>query len=73
VPHDEGLPAYETRLAAYHEAFAAELRGMIAGLPIAAGDRVLEVACGDGFYSGLLARTSGRPARSRPWTSRRRT
>lgn len=59
MPRDEGIPDYETLLAAYHEAFAAELQAMIAGLPIAPGDRVLEVACGDGDFARRLARHVG--------------
>lgn len=46
-------------LAAYHRAFAAELRAMIGALPIEPGDRVLEVACGDGVYSHWLAERVG--------------
>jgi ubiquinone/menaquinone biosynthesis C-methylase UbiE len=42
-------------LAAYHRAFAPELREVIAGLPIREGDRVVEMACGDGAYSPWLA------------------
>lgn len=49
------LPAYEPMLAAYHGAFAPELRAMLATLPIADGARVLDMACGDGVYSGWLA------------------
>lgn len=49
------LPAYAAMLAAYHRACAAELRGMIADLPLREGDRVLDMACGDGVYSAWLA------------------
>jgi len=42
-------------LADYHAAYADELRAMIAGLPIAPGDRLLDLACGDGVYAGWLA------------------
>jgi ubiquinone/menaquinone biosynthesis C-methylase UbiE len=49
------LPDYQPLLAAYHRGFAGELRAMIGSLPIASGDRVLDAACGDGSYSGLLA------------------
>jgi ubiquinone/menaquinone biosynthesis C-methylase UbiE len=49
------LPDYQPLLGAFHRGFAAELRAMIGSLPIASGDRVLDAACGDGAYSGLLA------------------
>ena len=52
---DLDLPDYEPMLAAYHEAFGAELRAMIAALPIAEGSRVLDLACGDGDYGDWLA------------------
>lgn len=52
---DTALPGYEPMLAAYHRAFASELRAMLATLPIADGARVLDMACGDGVYSGWLA------------------
>lgn len=52
---DDPIPDYEPMLASYHRAFAAELRAMIDSLPLAQGDRVLDMACGDGFYSPWLA------------------
>lgn len=59
-PGDTGaLPDYEPMLAAYHAAFRHELGLMIAQLPIPAGARVLDVACGDGAYSALLAERLG--------------
>ncbi len=59
MPTSAGLPDYEPMLAAYHRAFAAELREIIAGLPIREGDRVVEMACGDGAYSPWLAGRAG--------------
>ena len=53
------LPSYEPMLAAYHRAFAVELRAMIGVLPIAAGQTVLDMACGDGVYSPWLAERVG--------------
>ena len=55
MPTAASLPDYEPMLAAYHRAFAPELREIIAGLPIREGDKVVEIACGDGAYSPWLA------------------
>jgi ubiquinone/menaquinone biosynthesis C-methylase UbiE len=56
----DGLPDYQGLLGAYHRAFAAELQAMVDSLPIAEGDRVLDVACGDGVYSAWLASRVGK-------------
>ena len=53
------LPAYEPMLAAYHRAFATELRAVVGALPMAAGQIVLDMACGDGAYSRWLAERVG--------------
>src|SRR5579883_805122 len=50
------LPAYAGVLSAFHRAFRKELRRMVAGLPLPAGGRVLDVPCGDGFFTACLAR-----------------
>jgi ubiquinone/menaquinone biosynthesis C-methylase UbiE len=55
----EKLPDYEPMLADYHRAYAPELRAMVGSLPLGEGDRVLEVACGDGFYARRLAERLG--------------
>jgi ubiquinone/menaquinone biosynthesis C-methylase UbiE len=55
VPGNDRLPDYAPMLADYHAAYADELQAMIASLPIAPGDRVLDLACGDGAYAGWLA------------------
>ena len=55
MPETDRLPDYAPMLADYHVAYADELRAMIASLPITPGDRVLDVACGDGAYAGWLA------------------
>lgn len=55
----EKLPGYAGMLTDYHRAYARELKAMIAGLPIRDGDRVLEMACGDGVYSAWLAERVG--------------
>jgi ubiquinone/menaquinone biosynthesis C-methylase UbiE len=49
------VPPYETLLASYHRAFSREIRVMLEDLPICAGDRVLDLGCGDGFYTRWLA------------------
>lgn len=53
------VPSYEPMLAAYHRAFASELRAMVDSLPIAEGQTVLDMACGDGVYSPWLAARVG--------------
>jgi ubiquinone/menaquinone biosynthesis C-methylase UbiE len=50
------LPEYAGLLTAYHRAFRRELRQVVAGLPLPAGGRVLDLPCGDGFYTACLAR-----------------
>ncbi|WP_435015508.1 methyltransferase domain-containing protein [Tundrisphaera sp. TA3] len=59
MAEEEDLPDYEPMLAAYHRAYAVELKSMIDGLPIREGDRVLEAACGDGSYTPWLAERVG--------------
>jgi ubiquinone/menaquinone biosynthesis C-methylase UbiE len=49
------LPDYAPQIAAFHSAFAAELRAAINLLPMRPGMKVLDVGCGDGFYTRLLA------------------
>lgn len=53
------LPYYERQLDAYHHAFEEELENIINELPIRHGDRVLDMACGSGFYTELLASRVG--------------
>ncbi len=53
LPSD-ALPPYAAQLAAQHRACAPMLRRMIAELPLRPGDRVLDMACGDGVYSDWL-------------------
>ena len=51
----EELPAYVEQLSAFHKAFAAELRQVVGSIPLPASATVLDVACGDGFYSHCFA------------------
>src|SRR3954471_843716 len=53
------LPGYARMLDAYHRSRAAELRAIIATLPLRPDSRVLDVACGDGCYSHWLAERPG--------------
>jgi SAM-dependent methyltransferase len=60
VDASEGVvPDYAVALAAYHRAFARELKAIVEGLPLAQGSRVLDVACGDGTYGRWLAERVG--------------
>jgi SAM-dependent methyltransferase len=56
---DDELPAYAPMLAAFHRACAADLRRIVGSLPLRPGDRVLDMACGDGVYSAWLAEHVG--------------
>ncbi|ODU02605.1 MAG: hypothetical protein ABS79_00110 [Planctomycetes bacterium SCN 63-9] len=59
MPNPMTIPAYEPMLAAYHRAFAIELRSMIHSLPLTRGQHVLDMACGDGVYGPWLAERVG--------------
>jgi ubiquinone/menaquinone biosynthesis C-methylase UbiE len=52
----KALPAYDSYLRAYHTAFAPELTSVVRRYKTTARTRVLDVPCGDGFYSALFAR-----------------
>ena len=52
----DALPAYSASLRAFHRAFHRELRRAVAAVPLPPGSRVLDVPCGDGFYTAALAR-----------------
>jgi ubiquinone/menaquinone biosynthesis C-methylase UbiE len=55
----QALPEYAPELAAFHAAFARELRDAVAQLPIHPDMRGLDAGCGDGFYMQLLAERLG--------------
>lgn len=59
----DALPDYAPMLAAYHRAHADRLRDIVADLPLRPGDRALDMACGDGAYTLLLAERVGRRGR----------
>jgi SAM-dependent methyltransferase len=48
------LPQYATRLDALHRALIDDFRRIVGKLNLRAGDTVLDVGCGDGFFTGLL-------------------
>jgi ubiquinone/menaquinone biosynthesis C-methylase UbiE len=49
------LPDYETQLAGFHRAFEVELQQILDGLPLTPKMKVLDLACGDGFYTRRIA------------------
>jgi len=53
------LPVYDGQLSAFHRAFAAELQEILDRLPLQPGMRVLDLACGDGFYTRRIAERLG--------------
>lgn len=53
------LPPYAEMLAAFQHAHSTELRALIGELPISSGDRILDMACGNGTYSAWLAERAG--------------
>ena len=63
MPKRRAIPGYQDALGAFHIAFADELRGLVAALPIAEGDLVLDLACGDGTYTAMLADRVGSTGR----------
>lgn len=55
VTNTDGIPAYAAELDALHRAHEAEFEQIIDDLPLAPGAKVLDLACGDGNYTRLLA------------------
>ena len=54
------LPEYDAALSDFHRAFEPELAAMLDALPLTPRMRVLDVACGDGFYTRRIAERLGR-------------
>lgn len=55
----KGNSEYDDSLSSYQAAFAAELDQCLDWLPLTPASRVLDVPCGNGFYSRLLSRRLG--------------
>jgi ubiquinone/menaquinone biosynthesis C-methylase UbiE len=53
------LPEYDRQLSGFHKAFERELRAIVNTLPLRSGMRVLDLACGDGFYTRRIAERLG--------------
>src|SRR5450755_915065 len=53
------LPRYDQQLSAFHRAFRRELDAIVSALPVRGDMRVLDLACGDGFYTRRLAERLG--------------
>jgi ubiquinone/menaquinone biosynthesis C-methylase UbiE len=49
------LPSYDKQLSGFHRAFEPELLRMLAALPLTPAMKVLDLACGDGFYARRIA------------------
>lgn len=55
----KSIPDYDDQLSGFHEAFEPELVACLKALPLKPGMRVLDFACGDGFYAHRLAELLG--------------
>jgi ubiquinone/menaquinone biosynthesis C-methylase UbiE len=56
---DTSLPGYDNQLSGFHRAFARELQAIVNELPLGPEMRVLDLACGDGFYTRRIAERLG--------------
>jgi ubiquinone/menaquinone biosynthesis C-methylase UbiE len=53
------LPDYDEQLSGFHHAFEPELEELLGSLPLTPTMKVLDLACGDGFYTRRLAERLG--------------
>src|ERR1700730_11541860 len=53
------LPEYDNQLSGFHGAFGRELQAIVNELPLSSEMRVLDLACGDGFYTRRIAERLG--------------
>jgi len=51
----DALPDYDHQLSGFHRAFAPELQRILDVLPLTPAMKVLDLACGDGFYTRRIA------------------
>ena len=56
---ERSLPAYNNQLSGFHGAFERELQAIVNELPLSSEMRVLDLACGDGFYTRHIAERLG--------------
>jgi ubiquinone/menaquinone biosynthesis C-methylase UbiE len=53
------LPDYDKQLSNFHRSFEHELQAIVNGLPLSPNMHVLDLACGDGFYTRRIAERLG--------------
>jgi ubiquinone/menaquinone biosynthesis C-methylase UbiE len=53
---DSQLPDYAARLDALHRALESDFRAILGHIPLAADATIVDIGCGDGFFTGLLAK-----------------
>lgn len=58
----QSLPDYDRQLSGFHRAFKRELQVIVDELPLGSARRVLDLACGDGFYTRRIAERLGSDA-----------
>ena len=56
---ERSLPEYDKQLSGYHRSFERELQAIVNELPLKSEMRVLDLACGDGFYTRRIAERLG--------------
>lgn len=56
---ERSVPEYDHQLSGFHGAFEPELRAILRELPLTPTMRVLDLACGDGFYTRRIAERLG--------------